>query len=65
MRLRARREPDQRYERWQLAKRLGLARVAMAIHDRYGPWIVPTAAAQFALQSAGMWPIDHDPEPEP
>lgn len=51
------------HAQWELAKRLGLVRVARTIHDRCGPWIIPTASAEYALRAAGMWPVDDLPEP--
>lgn len=46
-----------------LARRLGLHKLAERLHERQGPWIVPTAAAYYALQGAGMLPPD-EPKPE-
>ncbi len=45
--------------RWEqhhldLARRLGLTRTARLIVRAMGPWIVPTASAEFALRAAGM-----------
>lgn len=50
-------------QREELARRLGLHKLAERLHERRGPWIVPTAAAYNALQAAGMLPPDA-PEPE-
>ncbi len=45
-----------------LARRLGLARVATRMVKQMGPWIVPTASAEFALRAAGML---EEPEVDP
>lgn len=44
-----------------LAKRLGLVKVARAIHDRCGPWIIPTASAYYALKAAGFFDAHERP----
>jgi len=51
------------HRHWVLAKRLGLYGVARRIHGAQGPWIIPTAAAEFALRASGMWPPEQVAEP--